>query len=60
VSAPSEQDWTALLCLAGTGGNEYPWGWDDSYAAQFPGWEREEFEAAIARCREWLKEQGRL
>ena len=52
---PSERDWDALLYLVGTGMNECPWGWDDEYARNFPGWERPDFEAAISRCSDYLK-----
>lgn len=59
-SKPSGQDWAVLFSLAATGAYECPWGWEDDFGRQFPGWERAESEAAVQRCYAYLRETGVL
>jgi hypothetical protein len=58
MTRPSQQDWAALFALAEVGISERPWAWRADAVAELRGWEREEFEAAVAHCSAYLKELG--
>jgi hypothetical protein len=54
---PSHEDWRLLFMLAGTGMEEYPWGWEEG-----AGWPEDatydSMACVLGRLRVFLKEAG--